>query len=90
MASFAAMIAGFCSCEAPSSDEGTFKPPVEAVEEPQPGMWASFESKFNRYYEGKMFEGQVNAAKIVEEWTMDRYGVDKRQGEHANHGMEQR
>ena len=69
MASFAAMIAGFCSCEAPSSDEGTFKPPVEAVEEPQPGMWASFESKFNRYYEGEMFEGQVNAAKIVEEWT---------------------
>ena len=44
MASFAAMIAGFCSCEAPSSDEGTFKPPVEAVEEPLRGMWESFES----------------------------------------------
>lgn len=63
------MMPAVCGCEDPTSDGGTYRPPVENVEEPQPGMWASFESRFNRYYEGKMHEGQVNAAKILTEWT---------------------
>ncbi len=62
-------VPGFSGCAPELSDGGVYRPPVEAVEEPQPGLWASFESRFNRYYEGKMHEGQANAAKIRTTWS---------------------
>ncbi len=56
-------------CSENKSDGGTYKPPPEEVIPPESGLWASFESKFNRYAKGQQHPGQSNAAKIRTKWA---------------------
>ncbi len=46
------------------SDDKTYKPPKG-----EPGLGASFESKFNRYQQGQKHPGQSNAWKIQQSWA---------------------
>lgn len=62
-------VPAFSMCTEPMSDDGTYRPPVEEVTAPEPGMWASFESKFTRYTEGQKHAGQSNQNDIVTQWA---------------------
>ncbi len=67
-AALAAAVLIFTGCSDEKSDGGTYKPPPEEVTPPENGLWASFESKFNRYCQGQKHPGQTNAAKIQTQW----------------------
>lgn len=63
-----AILLGLTMCFNNLSDDKTYKEPEEEVVEPEAGLWASFESKFNRYEKAQKHAGQTNAAKIVTAW----------------------
>ena len=59
----------FSMCSTELSDDKTYRPPVEEIDPPQPGLWASFESKFERYVQGQKHAGQSDQKAIVTEWA---------------------
>lgn len=64
-----AALPAFCRCTPEMSDDKTYRPPVAEVEAPEPGMWASFESKYTRYSEGQKHAGQSNQKAVQTSWA---------------------
>ncbi len=69
----------FCRCAPEMSDNRTYRPPVVEEAAPEPGMWASFESKYRRYSEGQKHAGQSNQNKVVTEWADTVWRNDRTQ-----------
>lgn len=63
-AAIAALALGLVACAEELSDDRTYRPPTG-----EPGLGASFESKYNRYQKGQKHPGQNNAWKVQERWA---------------------